>query len=103
MGSARFCTVAKPLGTLVVFVVVATVFFVNGADARHERKEVAGLTVVFGAEPEPALTGELQYLRWRIQTLADLLNEARDEYVRSLPTGSGSRSSTLPDPAKSAP
>lgn len=33
--------------------------------AAHERKEVAGLDVVFGAEPEPALTGEKQYLRWR--------------------------------------
>lgn len=33
--------------------------------AAHERKEVAGLEVVFGAEPEPALTGEKQFLRWR--------------------------------------
>lgn len=33
--------------------------------AAHERKEVAGLDVVFGAEPEPALTGEKQFLRWR--------------------------------------
>lgn len=33
--------------------------------AAHERKEVAGLEVVFGAEPEPAVTGELQFLRWR--------------------------------------
>ena len=31
----------------------------------HERKEVAGLVVVFGAEPEPALNGEKQFLRWR--------------------------------------
>ena len=31
----------------------------------HERKEVAGLEVVFGAEPEPALNGEKQFLRWR--------------------------------------
>lgn len=31
----------------------------------HERKEVAGLEVVFGAEPEPALNGEMQFLRWR--------------------------------------
>ena len=31
----------------------------------HERKEVAGLNVLFGAEPEPALTGEMQFLRWR--------------------------------------
>jgi len=33
--------------------------------AAHERKEVAGLNVLFGAEPEPALTGEMQFLRWR--------------------------------------
>ena len=31
----------------------------------HERKEVAGLEVVFGAEPEPALNGQMQFLRWR--------------------------------------
>ena len=31
----------------------------------HERKEVAGLDVVFGAEPEPALNGQMQFLRWR--------------------------------------
>ncbi len=37
----------------------------------HETKEVAGLAVTFGAEPEPALTEEMQFLRWRIRTLAD--------------------------------
>lgn len=37
----------------------------------HERKEVAGLAVVFGAEPEPALTDEVQFLRWRVSTLSD--------------------------------
>ena len=37
----------------------------------HERKEVAGLAVVFGAEPEPALTEEMQFLRWRVSTLAE--------------------------------
>jgi hypothetical protein len=34
----------------------------------HETKEVAGLEVVFGAEPEPALNGQLQFLRWRFRT-----------------------------------
>lgn len=34
----------------------------------HERKEVAGLSVLFGAEPEPALTEEVEWLRWRFQT-----------------------------------
>lgn len=37
----------------------------------HERKEVAGLAIVFGAEPEPALTDEMQFLRWRVSTLAE--------------------------------
>ncbi len=37
----------------------------------HERKEVAGLAIVFGAEPEPALTEEMQFLRWRVSSLAD--------------------------------
>ncbi len=39
--------------------------------AFHERKEVAGLAVVFGAEPEPAITEEMQFLRWRVSTLAE--------------------------------
>jgi hypothetical protein len=43
---------------------------VNGMPM-HERKEVAGLSIVFGAEPEPALTEEMQFLRWRVSTLAD--------------------------------
>jgi len=36
----------------------------------HERKEVAGLAIVFGAEPEPALTDEIQMLAWRVSSLA---------------------------------
>ena len=51
------CILTWTLG-LVVAVMCATV-------AAHERKEVAGLEVVFGAEPEPALNGEKQFLRWR--------------------------------------
>ena len=35
----------------------------------HERKEVAGLSVLFGAEPEPALTEEVEWLRWRFTSL----------------------------------
>lgn len=45
-------------------------FLITGASGlarAHDRKEVAGLEVVFGAEPEPALTGELQHLRWRFR------------------------------------
>ena len=37
----------------------------------HERKEVAGLSVLFGAEPEPAITEEMQFLRWRVSSLAE--------------------------------
>ena len=44
---------------------------IGDAVVRHERKEVAGLAVVFGAEPEPALTEEMQFLRWRVSTLSD--------------------------------
>jgi hypothetical protein len=43
----------------------------DDAKLPHERKEVAGLAVVFGAEPEPALTEEMQSLRWRISSLSD--------------------------------
>lgn len=35
----------------------------------HERKEVAGMMVVFGAEPEPAVTEERQELVWRFRLL----------------------------------
>ncbi len=34
----------------------------GASSAVHERKEVAGMMVVFGAEPEPAITGERQEL-----------------------------------------
>ena len=42
----------------------------------HERKEVAGLALVFGAAPEPALTEEMQFLRWRVSSL-----ETEDPYT----------------------
>lgn len=60
---------------------LATVFLLAGVSAVllaavapetapfHERKEVAGLSIVFGAEPEPALTEEMQFLRWRVSSL----------------------------------
>jgi hypothetical protein len=51
-------------------VLLADVFTGNAA-MFHERKEVAGLAVVFGAEPEPAITEEMQFLRWRVSSLAD--------------------------------
>lgn len=33
----------------------------------HERKNVGDMSVSFGGEPEPMLTGERQYLRWRFR------------------------------------
>lgn len=53
--------VTRSLGLTLALAVVAMCATV----AAHERKEVAGLNVLFGAEPEPALTGEMQFLRWR--------------------------------------
>ena len=57
-------------------IVVATAIVTGAASSSdetmlHERKVVAGLAVVFGAEPEPALTEEIQFLRWRVSSLAD--------------------------------
>jgi hypothetical protein len=44
----------------------------------HDRKEVAGLVVIFGAEPEPALTGERQWLRWRFRFGDEPFGELQD-------------------------
>ncbi len=33
----------------------------------HGRKNVGDMSVSFGGEPEPMLTGERQYLRWRFR------------------------------------
>ncbi|MBY0493860.1 MAG: hypothetical protein K2Y23_06565 [Cyanobacteria bacterium] len=52
---------AYSLGLTVAIAVVAMCATITA----HERKEVAGLEIVFGAEPEPALNGEKQFLRWR--------------------------------------
>ena len=58
---------------ILLIAVAATVTVAASVDGMpmHERKEVAGLAIVFGAEPEPALTDEMQFLRWRVSTLAD--------------------------------
>ena len=45
--------------------IVTVVSLVPATAVAHERKEVAGLMVLFGAEPEAALTEEVEYLRWR--------------------------------------
>lgn len=49
------------LGVCVIGLMALTV-------SAHETKEVAGLVVVFGAEPEPALNGQMQFLRWRFRS-----------------------------------
>lgn len=55
----------------------------------HERKEVAGLVVVFGAEPEPALTGEIENLRWRFQSSETQESFADLEDVKAVITRDG--------------
>ena len=45
-----------------------TVIVMSLTVSAHETKEVAGLEVVFGAEPEPALNGQMQFLRWRFRS-----------------------------------
>ena len=50
---------------LAVIGTFVTVSLVPSTAVAHERKEVAGLMVLFGAEPEPALTEEIEFLRWR--------------------------------------
>lgn len=67
----RYAKLAGTLSMLVVAVIVTAATFPDSTVVFHERKEVAGLAVVFGAEPEPALTDEMQYLRWRVSSLAD--------------------------------
>lgn len=60
------------LFSLAAFASIAMAAASTRSDALfHERKEVAGLAVVFGAEPEPALTDEVEFLRWRVSSLAD--------------------------------
>ncbi len=65
----------RPSQLLVLSLFVAATAIVTGAASSsdeamlHERKVVAGLSVLFGAEPEPALTEERQFLRWRVSSL----------------------------------
>lgn len=59
----RFCIVGAVLAAVIVSGMTSSGF------AMHERKEVAGMLVVFGAEPEPALTQERQELVWRFRGL----------------------------------
>jgi hypothetical protein len=50
------------------FTVLASLFvglFTAVTSFSHERREIAGMQVVFGGEPEPVLDGEICFLRWR--------------------------------------
>ncbi len=67
----RQLKVAGPLSLVAVGAVVTAAAVPGSTTMFHETKEVAGLRVTFGAEPEPALTEEMQFLRWRIRSLAD--------------------------------
>ena len=67
----RYSKVVGLLLPVAVGAVVTAAAAAGGTAVFHERKEVAGLAVVFGAEPEPAITEEMQFLRWRISSLAD--------------------------------
>lgn len=53
------------LTRIVGWTLTLTVLALGATLVAHERKEVAGLEVVFGAEPEPAINGDKQFLRWR--------------------------------------
>lgn len=63
-----------------VSLMIAVTVMGGASVVAHETKEVAGLEVVFGAEPEPAINGQMQFLRWRFrskdtkQPFADLEN-----------------------------
>ena len=54
------------------FIAIATfttIFFLSAVASSHERKEIAGMQVVFGGEPEPVLDGEICFLTWRFSDL----------------------------------
>ena len=51
------------------FSVIILVLLVTGIASSHERKEIAGLSVVFGGSPEPMLDNEVILLEWRITDL----------------------------------
>lgn len=77
------------IGGAAVALVTGVVFLGAVAPFFHERKEVAGLAIVFGAEPEPALHEEMQFLRWRVSSLADEqpYSELEDANVRITKNG----------------
>ena len=73
----------------VVMFAGVTVSLVPSTAVAHERKEVAGLMVLFGAEPEPALTEEVEFLRWRITSQESHEPFTELEEVRAVITRDG--------------
>jgi hypothetical protein len=55
--------------TFFSFSVIALVLLVAGIASSHERKEIAGMSIVFGGSPEPMLDNEVILLEWRITDL----------------------------------
>ncbi len=58
----------KNPSSIVWFILLGCLTLASAGLLAHETKEVAGLVVVFGAEPEPALTSEVEHLRWRFRS-----------------------------------
>ena len=55
--------------SLVAIATFTGIFFLSAVASSHERKEIAGMQVVFGGEPEPVLDGEICNLTWRFAVL----------------------------------
>ena len=55
----------QPTLALILVAAALAVTLTPSTAAAHERKDVARLHVLFGVEPEPALTEEIESLRWR--------------------------------------
>ncbi len=67
----RQLKVAGPILLVAVGAIVTAAAVPGSTAVFHETNELAGLRVTFGAEPEPAITEEMQFLRWRIRSFAD--------------------------------
>ena len=52
--------------TILSVIILSTCLF-SASAISHERKNVGDMSVSFGGEPEPMLTGERQFLRWRFR------------------------------------
>ena len=73
----------------VVMCTYVTVSLVPSIAVAHESKEVAGLMVLFGAEPEPAFTEEIEFLQWRFTSQESNEPFTELEEVRAVITWDG--------------